>query len=309
MTSVTAVKHRKGSRVSRMRLRENLWGYLFISPFLVGLLVWLLGPILFSVWISFQKWDLLSTPEFIGLGNFQHISEDELFWQSLKVTAIYTLVRVPGGLVLGFLIALLMNIKVKGISVFRTIYYLPSIVPAVANAMLWVWILNPEFGLLNLGLRALGLPKVLWLQDPQWALSALLIMSFWSVGGSMVIYLAGLQGIPDVYYEAAAIDGAGGWVKLWNVTIPLVSPVIFFNLVTGLIGTFQVFSAGYIMTDGGPKNSTLFYVLYLYRNAFEYMKMGYAAALAWVLFLIVLALSLLVFRYVGRTVYYEEPGV
>jgi multiple sugar transport system permease protein len=305
MTIGNTLKRRSSSSWA---LRENLWGYIFISPFLLGLVFWLLGPILYSMWISIHEWDLLSPPIFTGLGNFRHLLEDELFWQSLKVTAIFTLVRVPGGLVLGFAIALLMNAKLRGISIFRTIYYLPSIVPAVANAMLWVWIFNTEFGLLNMGLRGLGFPKVLWLQDPKTALPALLIMSFWSVGGTMVIYLAGLQGIPEVYYEAAEIDGAGAWVKLRRVTIPLMSPVILFNLVMGVINTFQVFSAGYIMTNGGPKNSTLFYVLYLFRNAFQYMKMGYAAALAWVLFLIILALSLLIFRYVGGQVYYEEPG-
>jgi multiple sugar transport system permease protein len=201
-----------------------------------------------------------------------------------------------------------MNTKVRGIAVFRTIYYLPSIVPAVANAVLWAWILNSDFGLLNALLHAVGLPKVLWLQKPEWALPALVLMSFWGLGGSMVTYLAGLQGIPDVFYEAAAIDGAGGWRKLWNVTIPLMSPVIFFNLIMGIIGTFQIFTAGYLITDGGPQNATLFYVLYLWRNAFQYFHMGYAAALAWVLFFIIMGLTAFVFRGIGSLVYYEEAG-
>ena len=180
--------------------------------------------------------------------------------------------------------------------------------PAVANAVLWAWILNSDFGLLNALLHAIGLPKVLWLQKPAWALPALILMSLWGLGGSMVIYLAGLQGIPQVFYEAAEIDGAGRWHKLRHVTLPLMSPVIFFNLVMGIIGTFQVFTAGYLITDGGPQNATLFYVLYLYRNAFQYLEMGYAAALAWVLFFITMGLTLLIFKYVGSLVHYEEPG-
>jgi multiple sugar transport system permease protein len=178
----------------------------------------------------------------------------------------------------------------------------------VANAVLWAWILNSDFGLLNALLHAVGLPKVLWLQKPAWALPAMILMSLWGLGGSMVTYLAGLQGIPDVFYEAASIDGAGPWRKLWNVTIPLMSPVIFFNLVMGIIGTFQIFTAGYLITNGGPQNATLFYVLYLWRNAFQYFHMGYAAALAWVLFFIIMGLTAFVFRGIGRLVYYEETG-
>jgi multiple sugar transport system permease protein len=213
---------------------------------------------------------------------------------------------VPVGLIVSFLLALLMNTKVRGITLFRTVYYLPSIVPAVASAVLWAWIFNTDFGLANVVLRAVGLPKIQWLQDPDWALPALILMSLWGLGASMVIYLAGLQGIPDVFYEAAEIDGAGRWSQLWNITIPLMSPVIFFNLIIGIIGTFQVFTAGFLITDGGPQNSTLFYVLYLYRNGFEYLRMGYAAALAWVLFFIIMALTLFVFKFAGGMVHYED---
>jgi len=226
----------------------------------------------------------------------------------LKVTTTYTAISVPLTMVLAFLLALLMNTKVRGITVFRTIYYMPSIVPAVANAVLWAWILNSEFGLLNAFLHFLGLPKIMWLQEPEWALPALILMSLWSLGGPMVIYLAGLQGIPNEFYEAAEIDGAGGWAKLWHVTIPLMSPVIFFNFIMGVIGTFQVFTAGYLITNGGPQNATLFYVLYLYRNAFQYLRMGYAAALAWVLALVIMGLTALIFRGLGGRVYYEEIG-
>lgn len=286
--------------------RRTLVGYVFISPFILGFLLWFLAPASTAIWLTFTDWNMINPPKFIGLDNIRELFRDKLFLQALKVTTNYTVISVPLGLVMSFMLALLMNTKVRGISFFRTIYYLPSIVPAVANAVLWVWILNTEFGLLNVLLRSVGLPKIRWLQEPEWAMPALILMSLWGLGGSMVVYLAGLQGIPEVYYEAAEIDGAGRWDKLWHVTIPLMSPVIFFNLVMGVIGSFQVFTAGYLVTNGGPQNATLFYVLYLYRNGFQYLKMGYAATLAWVLFFIILALTLLIFKYVGSMVYYEE---
>jgi multiple sugar transport system permease protein len=286
--------------------KRTLVGYLFISPFILGFLFWFLAPASTAVWLTFTDWNMISPPKFVGLENIRMLFRDTLFLQALKVTTNYTIISVPLGLVMSFLLALLMNTKVRGISFFRTVYYLPSIVPAVANAVLWVWILNTEFGLLNVLLRSVGLPKIRWLQEPQWAMPALILMSLWGLGGSMVIYLAGLQGIPETYYEAAEIDGAGRWAKLVHVTIPLMSPVIFFNLVMGVIGSFQVFTAGYLVTNGGPQNATLFYVLYLYRNGFQYLNMGYAATLAWVLFFIILALTLLIFKYIGSAVYYEE---
>ncbi|MDW8098636.1 MAG: sugar ABC transporter permease [Anaerolineae bacterium] len=286
--------------------KRTLVGYVFISPFILGFLLWFLVPASTAVWLTFTDWNMINPPKFIGLDNIRELFRDKLFLQALKVTTNYTIISVPLGLVMSFLLALLMNTKVRGISFFRTVYYLPSIVPAVANAVLWVWILNTEFGLLNVLLRSIGLPKIRWLQEPEWAMPALILMSLWGLGGSMVVYLAGLQGIPEVYYEAAEIDGAGRWDKLVHVTIPLMSPVIFFNLVMGVIGSFQVFTAGYLVTNGGPQNATLFYVLYLYRNGFQYLKMGYAATLAWVLFFIILALTLLIFKYIGSMVYYEE---
>jgi len=288
--------------------RRNVVGYIFIAPFVLGFLFWFLIPALTSLWLVFQKWNMIAPPEFIGLGNFGKLLTDKLFWQALKVTTVYSAIAVPLGMVLAFLLAMLMNSKVRGITVFRTIYYLPSIVPAVSNAVLWAWILNSDFGLLNALLHVFGVRRILWLQDPDWALPALVLMSLWGLGGGMVIYLAGLQGIPNEFYEAAEIDGAGGWAKLWHVTLPLMSPVIFFNLVMSIIGTFQIFTAGYLITNGGPQNATLFYVLYLWRNAFLYLNMGYAAALAWVLFIIIIGLTALVFKGIGSRVYYEEAG-
>jgi len=281
-------------------------GYIFISPFILGFLFWFLAPALTAVWLTFQDWNLLTPPTFIGLDNLRALPKDKLFWQSLKVTTVYTLAYVPLNLVLGFLLALLLNTKVRGIALFRTVYYLPSIVPAVANAVLWAWIFNTEFGLLNTGLHALGFAKIKWLQRPEWALPALILMALWGFGGSMVIYLAGLQGIPESFYEAAELDGAGRWAKLRYVTIPLMSPVIFFNLIIGIIGSFQVFTPARLITDGGPQNATLAYVLYLYRVSFESLKMGYAAALAWVLFFVIACLTIFVFRYLGERVYYED---
>jgi multiple sugar transport system permease protein len=286
--------------------RRTLVGYIFIMPFILGFLLWFLIPAAVAGWLTFHDWNLLTPPKYVGWANLQKMWADDLFWQALKVTTNYTLVAVPVGLLMGFILALLLNTNIRGITVFRTIYYIPSIVPAVANAVLWAWIFNTEFGLANAGLHAIGLDKIKWLQEPQWALPALIIMSLWGFGSGMVIYLAGLQGIPRVFYEAAQIDGAGRWAQLWNITIPLLSPVLFFNLIIGIIGSFQVFTAGRLVTRGGPQNATLFYVLYLYRSAFENLKMGYAAALAWVLFVIIMVLTVLVFRYIGSRVYYED---
>jgi multiple sugar transport system permease protein len=288
--------------------RRNVTGYIFIAPFILGFLFWFLIPAGTSLWLVFHDWNMIAPAKFVALDNFKRIVSDNLFWQALKVTTLYTAVSVPLSMALAFLLALLMNTRVRGITVFRTIYYLPSIIPAVASAVLWAWILNSEFGLLNALLHAIGLPKVLWLQKPELALPALILMSLWGLGGAMVIYLAGLQGIPNEFYEAAEIDGAGAWAKLWNVTIPLMSPVIFFNLVLGIIGTFQIFTAAYLITNGGPQNATLFYVLYLYRNAFLYLDMGYAAALAWVLFFIIMALTAFIFKGLGSRIYYELAG-
>lgn len=300
--------------VKRLRLpaltpaqRRNLTGYFFISPFMLGFLIWFLIPASFAVYLTTQKWDLITAPEFVGIANFQRLLTDPLLPQSLGATFLYTICAVPLGLVFSFCLALLISNELPGISVFRTIFYLPSIVPAVANATLWAWIFNTEFGLLNVFIRGIGLSKVPWLQDPQYAVPAFIFMSLWGgVGGPMIIFLAGLQGIPSIYYEAAEIDGAGAWDKLWHVTLPLVSPIIFFNLVIGFINSFQVFTSAYLITNGGPQNATLFLVLYIYRTAFQGLNMGYAATLSWLLFFIVMGLSFVIFRYIGGRVHYEN---
>ncbi len=287
------------------RGRRTITGYLFISPFILGVLFWVLYPAIMAAWLTFQQWNLITPAKFVGLANFETMINDKLFWQALKVTSIYTFFSVPLGLIISFCMALLINTKVRGLAVFRTIYYLPTIMPAVASAVLWAWIFNTDFGLLNSILNYFGIPKIAWLQETRFALPALILMSLWSVGQSMIIFLAGLQGIDDIYYEAAKIDGAGRWHQMIHITIPMMSSVMFFNLVLGIIGSFQVFTAGYLITDGGPQNATLFYVLYLYRVGFQFLKMGYASALSWVLFFIILVLTLVIFKTVGKRVYYQ----
>lgn len=289
--------------------REALTFYLLISPWLLGLLLFVLGPMIASLFISFTRWDLLSPARFVGLQHYEKMfTRDPLFWQSLKVTAIYTVVYVPLELVGGLVLALLMNQKLRFRGVFRTIYYLPSVLPGVAFVVLWMWILNPDVGLINTLLSYVGIDGPRWLADPRWALPALLMMSLWGLGRSMVIYLASLQGIPPHLYEAAAIDGASTWQAFWKITLPMLTPTVFFNLVLSVISTFQTFTSAFVATDGGPLDSTLFYVLYLFRQAFQFFNMGYASALAWVLFLIILVLTLLIVRSADRWVYYEGSG-
>jgi multiple sugar transport system permease protein len=288
-----------------MRRREALDGYLFMAPAVLGFLLFTLLPMLASMGLSLTEYDLLSVPQWIGLRNFAELIADKFFWQSLRVTATYALFSLPLGLIAALGVALLMNQRVPGIALWRTIYVLPSVISGVAVAVLWRWLLNPEFGLVNLLLSVVGIKGPNWLGTAEWALPSLVIMGLWGIGGTMLVYLAGLQGIPTDLYEAVEIDGGGGWTKFRAVTLPLLSPVILFNLVTGLIYSFQYFTEAYVLTDGGPENATLFYTLYLYRNAFNYFSMGYASALAWVLFLLVLVLTLAVFRTTPMWVHYE----
>ena len=297
--------HRRKGWVGDYRWRDVCEGYLFALPWLLGFLIFILGPMLASLYLSCTEWNLITPLRWVGVRNYHTLFlEDRLFWQSLKVTSIYSL-AIPVRLLVALMVALLMNQKIRGLAVFRTVYYMPAVVSGVAVAQLWRWIFNGEYGLLNWGLwRILGVKGPAWLADENWALPALIVMSFWGFGNSMVIFLAGLQGIPGQLYEAAAIDGASGWRRFLHITLPMLSPVIMFNLIMGVIGSFQVFTSSYVMTRGGPHYATLFYVLYLYQNAFEWSKMGYASALAWVLFLIILVLTLIQFRLSRRWVYY-----
>lgn len=292
-------------RISRLRWQEYFFGYLFILPWLLGFFLWTAGPMIASLVLTFMKWDILTAPSWVGLENWQTLFKDPLVGTSLINTAYYTLIGGPLLLAVSLSAALAMNLQIRGIRVYRTIYYLPTITPVVASVLLWMWIFNPDFGLLNYGLNLLGLPGKRWLFDTTWVKPALILMSLWGFGNQMVIFLAGLQGIPYEMHEAAQIDGAGRWQRFWNITIPMLTPVIFFNLIIGLIASFQVFTVAFIATGGGPANATLFAVLYLYRMAFEYFRMGYGAALAWLIFLITLLMTLLQFVTAGRWVYYE----
>lgn len=292
--------------------REAILGYLCISPWIIGFLAFTLGPILASFYFGFTVWGILDTPRWVGFANYkQAFFEDELFWQSLKVTAIYSFGSVPLNLVFGLILALLLNQNVKLLGLYRTVYYLPSVLSGVAVSMMWIWIFNYRYGILNFLLKKIGINGPAWLADPKWVLPAFIIMSLWGVGGGMLVYLAGLQGIPTELYEAAAIDGANRRQKFFKITLPLLTPILLFNLVTGVISSFQVFTPAFIMTGGGPANATLFYVLYLYRNAFSYgfgtYGMGYACTLAWILFIIILFLTLLILRSSPAWVYYEAP--
>jgi len=303
---MTAKTHPSQSRFHlSMRTREALDGYIFMAPAVLGFVLFTLLPMLASLVLGFTQYDLIGLPKWIGLGNYATMFADPFFWQALKVTAIYAAFGLPLGLVLALGVAMLMNQRVPGITVWRTIYVLPSVISGVAVAILWRWLLNPEFGIFNLMLGLIGIKGPNWLGTPEWALPSLIIIGLWGIGGSMLVYLAGLQGIPTDLYEAVEIDGGAAWTKFRHVTLPMLSPVILFNLIVGLIGAFQYFTEAYILTKGGPENATLFYTLYLYRNAFNYFKMGYASALAWALFLLVLLLTLAVFRSTPMWVHYE----
>ncbi|NQT85915.1 extracellular solute-binding protein [bacterium] len=301
----------KGRRalLRQMAAPEARAGYLFLTPWLVGFIVLTAGPIVLSVVYSFCRYDVLHPPQFVGWQNYRTLlTDDPLFWKSLANTA-FMMLGVPLGMAVGLGVAMLLNAKVRGMQIYRTIFYLPAIVPAVASAILWVWVLNPEIGLVNATLRMLGVsdpPK--WLQSPSWwtgSKSAIILMGLWSAGAGMIIWLGGLKGIPQQLYEAAEIDGASAWKRFRHITLPMLSPYIFFNLVMGMIGTLQIFTQAFIMTQGGPNDSTLFYAYYLFNNAFRYFRMGYASALAWILFLIILVLTLIQMKLARRWVHYE----
>lgn len=311
MTVTARLRALRPRRMTPRTRREAITFYLCISPWLIGFIVFTAGPMIASLALSFTEWDILTPPEVVGLKNYVTMfTKDPDFWQSLKVTSVYTVFSVPLRLLTALFLAMLLNEATRGVGLFRTIFYLPSIVASVAAAVLWGWIFNPRFGPINGALRLFGIKGPTWFSDPKWALWGLVIMSTWGVGGEMLIFLAGLKGIPRQLYEAAEIDGAGALARFFKITIPMLSPTIFFNLVMSLIGSFQSFDAAYIIstgrggTLGGPLKSTLFYMLHLYANAFSLFKMGYASALAWVLFLIILGLTLLMIRSSALWVYY-----
>lgn len=296
----------------RQARREELEFYLFISPWIVGFLFLTAGPMLLSLVVSFTEWDVVTSPKWVGLENYKRLWRDlwqpsrlVLFQQSLKVTTFYALLEVPLRLIVNLFGAILLNQKLRGIRIFRTILYSPTVVPAVASAMVWVWIMLPHGGLLSLLLNMLGLPEQRLLFDQRTALITLIFMGLWGFGTGMLIFLAGLQSIPQHLYEAAEIDGANAWDRFRHITLPMLSPVIFFNLVTSVMGNFQAFDPAFLITEGGPNYATHFYVLNLYNFGFRYLKMGLATAMAWVLFFIIMFFTLFIVRSSAAWVYYE----
>lgn len=286
------------------RTHEELVAYLFISPWLIGFLIFTVGAMLFSLRLSFVKTDLLTFVRFTGLDNYTQMWSDRFVRQALRVTSIYTFTTVPLGTTLALGIALLLNQNVRLRGLFRTVYYLPSVVSGVAVALLWQWIYHPDFGLINSLLEQIGIDGPRWLFSRQWALPALILMALWGVGGNMLIFLAGLQSIPTELYNASHVDGANAWRRLWHVTIPMLTPTIFFNLILSIIGSYQVFTNAFVMTEGGPGSATLMLVLLLYRVSFEQFHFGYASAIAWLLFAIILIFTLMVIRSSQFWVYY-----
>jgi multiple sugar transport system permease protein len=292
----------------KQKIRSQKTGYLFILPWFLGLLIFTIGPMIFSLILSFSKWDIITgidSIQFVGLDNFVNIFHDELFYQSLKVTFIFAFVSVPLYQAISILVAMLLNMRTRGMKFFRLIFFMPSVIPAVAVSMMWLMILNPDYGILNRALGLFGIQGPAWLQDPSYALSALIVMGVWGIGNTIIIYLSGLQGVPEELYEAGQLDGAGIVRSFINITIPMISPTIFFNLIMGIIGGFQYFTQAFVMTKGGPLNSTLFYNLFLYNKAFVNFEMGYASALSWILFAIIMVFTLIVIRSSSAWVYYN----
>ncbi|MBP1991742.1 carbohydrate ABC transporter permease [Paenibacillus eucommiae] len=307
LTHATPTKGMNGLHVksySRNRV-EALEGFLFISPVVLGLLIFWAWPILQSFYYSFTTYSILKPAEWIGWANFKTLFNDPVFWNSLKITLIYTVLAVPCGLIVGFFLALLLKRQVPGGRWFRTLFYLPVVVPIVAQGVLWKHMYSPEVGLANQILKGIGLQPYPWFSDPDTVMTSLIIMSLWQAGGSMIIWIAGLEGVPEHLYEAAIVDGASPLRRFWSVTIPLVTPVIFFNLIIGMIGALQVFGQVLVTTGGGPLDSSKFLMVLIYEEAFGKLNMGYASAVSWVLFLIVLMFTLIIFRSSRLWVHYE----
>lgn len=295
--------------LSPARRREAVSGYLFISPWLIGFLVFFVGPIIASFILSFTSWNIVGSPEWVGLKNYQDIfTNDARFLKAVQVTFTYAVFYLPLEVICGIGLAALMNQKLRGIGVFRTLFYMPYIVPQVAAALVWVWMLNARYGVVNTIMGWFGVAGPNWLGNPNYILPSLIFIALWGVGGSAIIYLAGLQNIPQSLYEAATVDGAGRIQRFVRITLPMLSPTIFFQVVLGLIGVFQTFTPAFIAAgnNGGPLQSGLFYMLYIYNRAFVTLRMGYASALAWILTAFILVVTILVLRSSRYWVYYEN---
>lgn len=297
-------KKRKKKTFSWKNIRFFLW----ISPWIIGFVLLTLLPLLGSFYISFTEWKIVSDPIWIGLENYKELFKDPIFLKSLKVTFTYCAITIPISMILSFIVAMLLNGDLPYASLLRTIYYLPCVVSSVAASLLWGWVFNYRFGLLNSILRIFGVQGPNWVADEKWALISLAFMSLWGVGGGIIFYLAGLQAVPQHLHEAARMAGAGWWRRLFTITIPSMSPILWFSLLTNIISGLQSFTSAYLMTSGGPNNATMFYALYLYNNAFKYHKMGKACAMAWILFVIIMILSAFVVKVTSPMVYYENEG-
>lgn len=282
--------------------------FLWISPWMIGFVMLTLLPLLGSLYISFTEWKIISDPIWVGLDNYKDLFSDPIFLKSLKVTFTYCAFTIPISMILSFSLAMLLNSDLPYASLLRTIYYLPCVISSVASSLLWSWIFNYRFGAINQFLSSLGIEGPDWIGDERWALISLSIMSLWGLGGGIIFYLAGLQTVPWHLHEAAKIAGAGWWRRLFTITLPSMSPILLFSLLTNIIGGLQTFTSSYLMTSGGPNYSTMFYALYLYNNAFKYHKMGKACAMAWILFIIIMILSALVMKVSAPMVYYENDG-
>jgi multiple sugar transport system permease protein len=301
MNASMAIGRRRGERIY-----QNLVGYLFIAPWLIGFAVFIAGAMIYSFGLSFFNSDMMNPPHFVGLANYQtSLFQDSLWLRALTNTAYYTFVSVPLQVILALLLAILLNARIAAQSVFRTIYYLPAVVSGVAVAILWIWLLNPDYGLINGFIGIFGLQGPAWLFSETWAMPSIILMSLWHIGGSMVIFLAGLQGVPQSLYEAARVDGANNVATFRHVTVPMITPTILFNLILGIIAAFQLFTEPFVMTGGGPNNATVTAVMHIYNRGFQQFHFGYASALAWILFAVILVFSLLVLRSSAAWVYYE----
>uniref|UniRef100_A0A7C4KIZ0 Sugar ABC transporter permease n=1 Tax=Anaerolinea thermolimosa TaxID=229919 RepID=A0A7C4KIZ0_9CHLR len=309
--AISSIQHQRRARkgaLGKLDLMEERAAYLFLLPWLIGVVFLLAGPIIASVFISFTKWNLSATPTWIGLENYRRmLFDDPDFYRSMGVTLRYTLMSVPLYMVVGLALALLLNQKLKGMNFFRTILFMPSVIAGTAVAVLWSMLLNPDVGVVNQILRFIGIanpPR--WLSSNEWALPAYVLMGLWSIGGGVIIYLAGLQNIPPHLYEAAEIDGANSVQKFLHITLPMLTPTIFFTLITSLVGAFQVFDGAYVLNGrGARRGALLFYLLHLYNEGFRGARFGYASALAWVLVILATAAIIITFRTSERWVYYE----
>lgn len=301
--SVDRVKKKK----TGFEKKITLFGVLFALPWIVGLLLFHAYPLIMSAYYSLTSYSILEPGEFVGLKNFSMLFHDNVFWISIYNTLYYTVIFVPLSIAVGVGLALLLNLKIRGQGFYRTLFFIPSLVPPVATTIIWLWLLNPQFGLVNFWLDKIGISGPAWIGSEEWSKPSLILMSLWGTGQAVVIYLAGLQDIPQDFYDAAQVDGASAWQRTKTITLPLLTPVIFFNLIMGTIGALQNFVLPYTLTNGQgtPANSMMFYVMYLYTNGFGYLKMGYASAMAWILFLIVVVLTAIIFVSQKRWVHYQ----